>query len=180
MQVGPVFGKLLLILGHLLDHQRQVAHRLLVALAHPLRLGESLQVLGDQRRDDGDVLVSQLEPEFVVLVEQHLLLVRVRRRDVLVDVVLYRKQVVGHRLQRELVQDRRDAVEAPVQNQKLRAGFLRPLAHRRLIRFIRVQLLLNELRQLDVAVPVTVRVEAEKNRRVIAGKLSGAEAPYLR
>ena len=48
-----------------------------------------------------------------------------------VDVVHDGQQVVGHRLERELVQQRRDRIEAAVQNQEQRAVLLRALRARR-------------------------------------------------
>lgn len=102
VEVRRVFAQLFLVLGHLFDHLREVSHALLVPLRHPLGFGELLQILrhvsggaseteedessrnGAPRlfsstvlyslRDDGDVLVPQVHPQLVVLVQQDLLL----------------------------------------------------------------------------------------------------------
>lgn len=52
---------------------------------------------------------------------------------ILVDVILDGQQVVGHGLQRQLVQQWRHAVEPSVQYQELRTRFLWTLAHSRLV-----------------------------------------------
>lgn len=77
------------------------------------------------------------------------------RKYALVHVVLDLQQIVGHGLQSELVKQRGDAVEAAVEDQQLRPGFLGSLAHRRLVRLVGVQLLLHHLGQLQVAVEIT-------------------------
>ena len=41
-------------------------------------------------RDDGDVLVAQVDPEVIVLVQKHLLLLHVRRPCVLVPTRMFR------------------------------------------------------------------------------------------
>lgn len=70
MEVGRVFGQLLLILGHFLDHGRQILHRLFVALRHAFRICKLLQVFGNALGNDGDMLVAEFYPEFVVFVQE--------------------------------------------------------------------------------------------------------------
>ena len=71
-----------------------------------------------------------------------------------VNVVLNLQQIHGHGLECELVEERRDCVAPPVQNQQLALGLLRALPHRRLVRLVRVQLLLNHLREFRVALVI--------------------------
>lgn len=69
----------------------------------------------------------------------------------LVHVILDRKKIVGHSLKRELMKQRRNAVEAAIQNQQLGPGLLRPFTHGRLVGFVSVQFLLYDLSQFDVS-----------------------------
>ena len=67
------------------------------------------------------MLVSQLHPEVVIVIEQHLLRTLALAGLVLIDVVLDRQQVKGHGLEGQLVQQRGDGVKAAVQDQQLGA-----------------------------------------------------------
>ena len=56
----------------------------LIGALHPLLIGKCLHALGDHLRHEGDVLVPELHPQVVVLVQQHLLLGHVARGVALV------------------------------------------------------------------------------------------------
>ena len=79
------------------------------------------QLSPDLLRHHSDVLMSELHPEVIILVQQHLLHALALAGLVLVDVVLDGQQVIRHRLQGQLVKQWRDGVEAPVQDQQLGA-----------------------------------------------------------
>lgn len=50
-----------------------------------------------------------------------------KTKVLLVDIVLNRQQIVAHGLEGELMQDRRDRIESPIQNDELRASLVRTL-----------------------------------------------------
>ena len=153
VKVGGKFGQRLGVLWHLFDHLREILHVLAVAV-DALLLVELFQLLGDGLGDDGDVLVAQLHPHVVVVVQDDLLDGALGGLE-LVHVVLNVDQVVGHRLEGQLVKQRGHDVEAPVHDEDDGLGLLGALAHRRLVGFVGVQLLLEHLGELTVALVIS-------------------------
>ena len=115
---------------------------------------EFLHFLVDILRDDSNVLVSQLHPAVVIVIQDHLLHVPLRSL-VLVDIILDVQKIQGHGLEGELVQESCGDVETSVQDDQLRLGLLCSLSHAGVISLVSVQLLLHQLRQLQVLVVVS-------------------------
>ena len=75
--MGAIFGQLLLVLRHLLQHCTQIFHCGLVtriaSSVYTLVSRELFEHLGDLLGDFGYVLVSQLHPTVVILIQPYLL-----------------------------------------------------------------------------------------------------------
>ena len=69
VQVSRILAELLLVLGHFLQHLGQVPHGGLLASVHPLARGKVLQRPGDFLGHLCDVLVSQRNPQVIVLIQ---------------------------------------------------------------------------------------------------------------
>lgn len=100
------------------------------------------------------MLMTQLHPQIVVLIEQHLLVRLVGTGTIAVHIIHNGQQVVGHRLQCQLVQQRRHTIEATIENQQLGARLLRSLAHCWLVGLVGIQFLLHRCSQIDISIPV--------------------------
>ncbi len=74
-----------------------------------------------------------------------------------VDIIFDGQQVVGHGLEGELVQKRRHSIKSSVQNDQLRLGLFRTLAHGRFVSLVGVQLELDHLGKFGITFVVTIR-----------------------
>ncbi|RNA44808.1 hypothetical protein BpHYR1_032468 [Brachionus plicatilis] len=118
IQMERIGAQLFLILGHLFQHLAQVLHGRFVRVGCAFRIGKVLELFGHVLGHNSDVLMTELDPEFVAFVQYGLLgagLVRITCLTlVLVHVVFYAEQVVGHRLKGQFVQQRRHWIKASI------------------------------------------------------------------